>query len=129
MEELRRRCQQKQEYKSRYDLYHKLLTGDLKERATTDRFKQPSANQKETRQAKQEEDGIKSQQRVTKTKMANMRIYYENHSKSSHRINVLYPVRRHYDCKNNKIMRKNKKYKNIFGLLNRISYICSDLAI
>lgn len=63
------------------------------------RFKQPAAQHEETRQAKEEECGIKAQQRIAKTEMTDMRINHENHRESPHRINIFYPLFGHINCK------------------------------
>lgn len=65
-----------------------------------DWFEQPSADHKETGQSKEEEHAIKSHQRSIHAKITDMSIDYENHRKSSHRINVCYPLFGHLRCKN-----------------------------
>ena len=75
----------------------------LPERFMGSCLKQPTADKEETRQTKQEEHGIEAQQGIAETEMADMRIDDENHRKSSHRINVFYPLFCHYACKDTEL--------------------------
>ena len=85
---------------------HHLTTGYLPKRLSSHRFKQPTTDKEETRQTKQEEHGIEAQQGIAETEMADMRIDDENHRKSSHRINILYPLFDHYACKDTELFTK-----------------------
>lgn len=91
MKELWRWSQQKQKDKSRDDLHHELFAGYRRKRSRGNKLKQPTTQHKETRQAKQEECAIITQQRIPQTEMADMRIDHEDHRESSHRIDVFYP--------------------------------------
>ena len=66
-------------------------------------LKQPSTDEEETRQAKQEKHRIKSQQGIAQTEVADMRIDHEDHRESPHRINVFYPLFWHYACKDTEL--------------------------
>ena len=69
---------------------------NLLERTLHYRLKQPSTNHKETRQTEEDKHRITTHSRISQTEMANMRKNNENHSKSSHRINVFYPMLTHF---------------------------------
>ena len=72
------------------------MLSNLLERALRYRLKQPSTNHKETRQTKEYKNHITPHSGISQTEMANMRKYNENHSKSSHRINVFNPLLTHF---------------------------------
>ena len=83
------------------------MLSNLLERTLRYRFKQPSTNHKETRQTEEYKHSITAHSRITQTEMANMRKHNENHSKSSHHINVFYPLLTHFARKST------EKYWNI----------------
>ena len=66
-------------------------------------FKQPATDKEETRQTKQKKHIIPTRPHISQTKIAYMRINHENHRKSSHRINIFYPLFGHYDCKDTEL--------------------------
>jgi len=72
------------------------MLSNFLERALRYRFKQPSTNHKETRQTKEYKHSITAHPRIPQTEMAHMRKHNENHSKSSHCINVFYPLLTHF---------------------------------
>ena len=78
-------------------------------------FKQPTADKEEAGQPKQEKHIIPTHPHVSQTKAANMRIDDENHRKSSHRINIFYPLFGHYVCKDTEKKRNPWlfEYKNV----------------
>ena len=72
------------------------MLSNLLKRTLRYRFKQPSTNHKETRQTEKYKHSITPHSGIAQTEMANMCKYNENHSKSSHRINVFYPLLTHF---------------------------------
>ena len=72
------------------------MPSNLLERTLRYRFKQPSTYHKEARQTEEDKHRITTHSRISQTEMANMRKNNENHSKSSHRINVFYPLLTHF---------------------------------
>ena len=66
-------------------------------------LKQPSTDEKETRQAKQKENIIPPHPHISQTKTTDMRINHENHRESSHRIDVFNPLFCHYACKDTEL--------------------------
>ena len=66
-------------------------------------FKQPATDKEETRQTEQEKNIIPPHPHISQAKTTNMRIDNENHGKSSHRINIFYPLFGHYDCKDTEL--------------------------
>ena len=72
------------------------MFGYLPERALGNWFEQPTANHKETRQSEEDKHGIIPHPWIPQTEMTNMRKHHENHCKSSHRINVFYPLLSHF---------------------------------
>ena len=66
-------------------------------------FKQPSADKEEAGQSKQKKHIIPPHPHISQAKTTNMRIDNENHGKSSHRINIFYPLFGHYDCKDTEL--------------------------
>jgi hypothetical protein len=95
VEELWRRCQQKQENESWHNLHHKLLVSYLTEWATTDRLEQPTAQHKETRQTEENKHRIIAHSGISQAEMANMCKNYEDHCESSHRIDICYSLLLH----------------------------------
>ena len=83
------------------------MLSNLFERTLRYRFKQPSTNPKETWQTEEYKHRITSHPGITQTEMAHMCKHNENHSKSSHRINVFYPLLTHFARKST------EKYWNI----------------
>ena len=62
-------------------------------------IEQPTTDKEETRQAEEEKHLIIAHRPITKAHATDMREYNENHGKSSHRIDVFYPLFTHYGCK------------------------------
>ena len=93
----------------RYYLNHELMANDLSdcERIPYSPYfiEQPTADKKETRQTQQEQHLVECHIIITETEHTDMRINYENHGKSSHRINILYPILSHSNAK----IQKNSK--------------------
>ena len=90
------------------------MFGNLFERTLSYRLEQPSANHKKTWQTKENKHRIIAHSRITQTEMAHMRKHYENHRKSSHRINVFNSLFCHILCK---ITKKNPQYGYFFVIL------------
>ena len=99
MKELRRGSQKQEKEKSGQQLNHRLMTNHFPERPFGDRLEQPAANHEETGQAKEVEDTIEPHKRTIQAEIADMGINHEDHRKSSHRINICYPLLCHINCK------------------------------
>lgn len=63
-------------------------------------LKKPSANEEETWQAKEKKHIVEPHRPAAQAIVANMRINNENHRKSPHCIDILYPPILHCLCKN-----------------------------
>ena len=96
MKKLRWRRQKQQKNKGGQQLHHRFMFGNLFERTLGYRLEQPATNHKKTRQSKEYKHRIIAHPRITQTEMAHMRKHYENHRKSSHRINVFNPLFSHF---------------------------------
>ena len=118
MEELWRGSQKQEEDKGGQQLDHRLMTNHFPERPSGDRLEQPAANHEETGQAKEVEDTIEPHKRTIQAEIADMGINHEDHRKSSHRIDVFYPLFSHSTA-------KLQKKDGTFGHFNRKCYFCS----
>ena len=103
MKELWWWSQQEKENECRHQLYHHLATGHHPKRFPGHRFEQPTAYEEETWQTKQEKHSVEAQQGIAQTEVTDMRIDDENHRESPHRIDVFYPLLRHYVCKDTEL--------------------------
>ena len=116
MEEFWRRGQQQQKNKGWQQLHHRLMANHFFEGPMGDGLEQPATNHKETRQSEEVKHTIESHQRTIHTEITDMSIEYENHCKSSHRIDVFYPLFRHFMGKGTEKSRKSWQfgYKILF---------------
>jgi len=85
------------------------------------RLKKPAANHEEARQTKKNKHSIVSHLGIPKAEMTDMRKHYENHRKSSHRIDVFYPLLCHNLCKGTN---KCAKSQRLFGFSPTYDYLC-----
>ena len=63
------------------------------------RFEQPATQHEKTRKTEEDKYRVITHLGISQTEMANMRKHHENHSESSHRIDVSYPLFAHNGCK------------------------------
>jgi len=124
MEEQRRWCQQKQEDKRRDDLNHELFSGYRRKRSCGNRLKQPAAQHKEARQAKNDKYSVIAHPRIVQTEMADMRKHDENHRESSHRIDILNSLCRHFFCKSTEKRRNTVISSKKLAQLTFFIYFC-----
>ena len=99
MEEFWRRSQYQQENESWQQLNHRLMSGYGFDRIQGNRLKQPATQHEETRKTKKDKNRIIAHSGISETEMTDMREDDENHRKSSHRIDVCYPLFRHSTAK------------------------------
>ena len=112
MEEIRPLMKGKED-KGRDYLHHEFIVDDLLNSCLIPYpgrlVKQPATDHKETRHTQQEQHIIKGNEIFFETEHTDMRVNYENHRESPHRINILYPFLYHT------MLQRYEIYGNIFG--------------